>query len=549
MNPPERNAVPSRSLTHWLDRMAAVRLPLLSPPMALQRMLGSQLSVRDLLELVEADLPLAAEVMLAAGKALSHSGGPLQGLQHAVNLLGIERIQGMVRARREHRLNLDQPAHQAALQAMATSRLACLFTNHWTTWHAGTDPEPLIWTTALLGLARWKLPLAAPHEAAEIERWVAAGQRRATAERELLGITLDQLNQAHLRALGLPLDAGRLLPQVLAEAARFAWTGPIVPEVPAACRQALRQPGLACGIAQGLALSVQDSWYSRRTRTWMGVAAVHLNQPLDRVRAELLQLALFASQETSFTRSLVAPAARLLWAPQCPRRAARPAPIAPPSPVSTEKHRADPGGVEPAALRTRSDGTRPARPTPQATRATGLQPTQSLDRSQDLRTLFSATVQTLEQTLGLRRCALFLKASDSARLNCVFAHGFAGTLLVRGLGLPAESTHLPHRLLQRSAAFLWVRSTQVVAARQQLPEALAPLVLDTGLALAVVDIDGQPRGLWWTDTGSADKPLDAETCAAFQQLARSFGTAFTRLARPAAARPKDSRQAPVAQAA
>lgn len=526
MNPPERYAAPPHTLAHWLDRLAEVRLPLLSPPHVLQRMLDSQLSVRDLLELIEADLPLAAEVMLIAGKALHHGGAPLQGLQHAVNLLGVERIQSMIRVRRAHRLNLDQPAHQAALQAMATSRLACLFTNHWTAWHAGTDPELLIWNTALLGLARWKLPLAAPREAAEIERWVAAGQRRATAERQLLGFTLDQLTQAHLRALGLPLDARPLLPHVLAKAARFAWTGSIAPEVPAACRQALQQPGVACGIAQGLALSVQDSWYSRRTRTWMAVAAVHMNQPQDRLRADLLQLALHASQEASFTRSLVAPAARLLWAPPRARRRALPAPIAPRTPASAAPRQKDHGGVEPAAR--------------------ARQPPHDLGRPQDLPALFSATVQTLEQTLGLRRCALFLRAGTSPRLSCFFAHGFEGTPVVRGLVLPAEGAHLTHRLLQRSAAFLWVRSTQVGAARQQLPAELAPLVLDTGLALAVVDIDGQPRGLWWTDTGRTDTALDAATCAAFQQLARSFSTAFTRLARPATTRTASPRQAPAA---
>lgn len=186
---------------------------------------------------------------------------------------------------------------------MATTRLACLFTNHWTTSHAGTDPEPLIWATALLDLVRWKLPLAAPSEATEIERQVAAGVRRATAERDLLGITLDALNPVHLNALGLP--------------------------------QVLQQPGAVCGIAQGLAQSVQDSWYSGRTRRWMAVAAVHLNQPRDRLRADLLQLALHASQEVSFTRSLVAPAARLLWPPPTPP----PGPSSPPGTCRTHRAR------------------------------------------------------------------------------------------------------------------------------------------------------------------------------------------------------------------
>lgn len=527
MNAPERNltnpgpAALQRTQAQWLERLAAVRLPLLSPPHTLQRMLGARISVRDLLELIEANLPLAVEVIASASKALRPSGKPLQGLQHAVNLLGIERIQGLVRARRDPPLDLTLPAHQAALQAMATSRLACLFTNHWTALHTGADPEPLIWNTALLGVARWKLPLAAPREAAEIERWLAAGQRRATAERELLGITLDELTRAHLMQIGLP-QGGQLLPRTLAEAARFAWTGPAAPEVPAACRQALQQAGAVCSIAQGLALSTQDSWYSGRTRTWMAVAAVHMNQPVERLRADLVQLALYASQETSFTRSLVAPAARLLWLPPRPRLAHRPTPVSvrPPAPASST--RPSQRGLEPAARGT---------------------PPPGLGRPQDLRELFSNTLQTLTQTLGLRRCALFLKANDGVRLGCVFAHGFEGTAIVRGMDFVLEEPHLFHRLLQRPAAFLWVRGTQVAVARQQLPDALAPAVLDTGLALGVVDTDGHPKGLWWVDTGRADQPLEAATCAAFQSFARTFGAEFTRLSRPPAASAAAGRRA------
>ena len=516
MNAPEPTLLMSgrdasrRTQAWWLERLAAVRLPWLSPPPALQRMLGVNISVRDLLELIEADLPLAVEVIVIAGRALRPSGKPLQGLQHAVSLLGIERVQALIRARRDTPLDCTQPAHHAALQAMATTRLACLFTNHWTASHAGTDPEPLIWNTALLDLVRWKLPLAAPREAAEIERQVAAGQRRTTVERELLGTTLDALTPAHLNALGLPQAAHPLPPRALAEAARYAWTGPVTPEVPTACLQALQQPGAVCGIAQGLALSVQDSWYSGRTRTWIAVAAVYMNQPQDRLRADLLQLALHASRELSFTRSLVAPAARLLWPPPRPRQA-----------LPARRDRIDPGA------HARPTPPRPMNPVKDA----GEVP------PRDLRALFSSAIQTLTQTLGLRRCALFLKASEGPHLGCVFAHGFEGTAVVRGLTVLVEDGHLPHRLLQHAGGFLWVRDTQVSAARQLLPAVLAPLAPDSGLALGVVDMDGQPKGLWWADTGGADHPLDEATCAALKQFTRSFGADFTRLARPATPAP------------
>lgn len=522
MNAPDRlfttpaPPAPAASLQAWQQRLANVRLPLLSSPPAIQRMLGSRLSVRDLVELVEADLPLAVDLMLAASASLRRSGKPLQGLQHAVNLLGVERVQSRVRTLQNDRLDLAQPGHRLARQAMATCRLACLFTNHWAARHAGSDPEALIWTTALLGVVRWKLPLAAPDVAAELERWVASGQRRATAERALLGCTLDALSSAHLGALGMDDGAAphahrAVPPKLLAHAARLDWSGPVAPELPSHLQRPLRQPEVTCSLALGLAQSVQDSWYSRHTRSLMAAAAVHTQQPLYRLRGELVQLALHASQESSFNQGLVAPAARLLWAPPVLR------------------------SVWPKA---QAKAQRAVQAQPQvATRMTPQQGTaayqQRCQRGQhsDLRALMKDTVDTLEKQLGLQRCALFLKAAGSDQLHCPVAQGFGAALTARGLTLPAGETHLLARLLKQRSASLCVTAAQVPAARQQLPPALAPLLLASGVALGTVDMEQQPMGIWWADTGEPEHALDGARYAAFQQLVRGFGTAFTRLAK------------------
>ena len=522
MNAPDRlfttpaPPAPAASLQAWQQRLANVRLPLLSSPLAVQRMLGSRLSVRDLVELVEADLPLAVDLMLAASASLRRSGKPLQGLQHAVNLLGVERVQSRVRTLQNDRLDLAQPGHRLARQAMATSRLACLFTNHWAARHAGSDPEALIWTTALLGVVRWKLPLAAPDVATELERWVASGQRRATAERALLGCTLDALSSAHLGALGMDDGAAphahrAVPPKLLAHAARLDWSGPVAPELPSHLQRPLRQPEVTCSLALGLAQSVQDSWYSRHTRSLMAAAAVHTQQPLDRLRAELVQLALHASHETSFNQGLVAPAARLLWAPPVLRSVWPKA--------QAKAQRAVQAQAQVATSMAPQQGT-----------AAYQQRCQQGQHS-DLRALMKDTVDTLEKQLGLQRCALFLKAAGSDQLNCPVAQGFGAALTARGLTLPAGDTHLLARLLKQRSASLCVTAAQVPAARQQLPPALAPLLLASGVALGTVDMEQQPMGIWWADTGEAEHALDGARYAAFQQLVRGFGTAFTQLAK------------------
>jgi hypothetical protein len=168
--------------------------------------------------------------------------------------------------------------------------------------------------------------------------------------------------------------------------------------------------------------------------------------------------------------------------------------------------------------------------TPQQSTAAYQQRCQQGQHS-DLRALMKDTVDTLEKQLGLQRCALFLKAAGSNQLNCPVAQGFGAALTARGLTLPAGDTHLLARLLKQRSASLCVTAAQVPAARQQLPPALAPLLLASGVALGTVDMEQQPMGIWWADTGAPEHALDGARYAAFQQLVRGFGTAFTRLAK------------------
>lgn len=556
MNAPDRIfSTPQTSaqsaLRSWQLRLADVRLPLLSPPQALQRMLGSRLSVRGLLDLIEADLALAVEVMLAASNTLRSSGKALRGLQHAVNLLGVERVQTLVRSRQTDPLDLARPGHQLALQAIANSRLACLFTNHWAARQAITDPDALIWTTALLGVVRWKLPLTAPDLAADIERRVAAGHRRATAERALLGVSLDELSVAQLHALHVSADENApthrsLPPKLLARAARLAWTGQIAPDMPPQLQRQLRQPEVTCSLAHGLATSLQDSWYSPHSRTLMAAASVHTHQTLHDLRTDLLQLALLASRESGFTCALVAPAARLLWERPRLRAAGAQARTGGTLPAASKPVPQRPTGATavPALGGSTPTGTPAANDQRVAEQAVAAY-AQRCRRGfhADLRTLMKDTVQTMEKQLGLRRCALFLKPAGSEQVHCHFAHGFGGALVSGSPALPAAQTNVLTRLLKTPAASLRIKPVQAPTARQQMPPPLAPLVLASGVALATVDIGQQPMGVWWADTGLAERALDDAEYAAFQCLVRMFGTTFTQLVKTPPARPVNSSHA------
>lgn len=532
MNAPERifsapkPAAAVDPVQRWQKRLADARLPLLSPQADVVRMLGKRLSVHELLERIEKDLPLAVDVMVAASNTLRSSGKPLLGLQHAVNLLGMDRVQALVRARQAHTLDRSKPEHVMALQAIATSRFAGIILMDWTARHPGTHAEHLYWVTALMGLARWKLPLVAPQLALSIEQRVAAGEPRGAVEQALLGCAVEAVNTAHLLDLGLP-DVADLRqrmamdPKLLATAARMAWTDRAPPDVTPEVGRWLHQPTSASPLAYALALSAQDSWYSKRTQTLMAVTSVHLSQHREQTRRDTRRLALVASQESMFYPSVTAPATRLLWSPPAPRKF---------SAVTISQAAKQANKPQPAAAAVARAAVPAANQVANtASRLQDYERQSNQSQHTNLKTFMTATLNTLEQGLGLHRCALFLKPAGADELSCFMAHGFGKALVSRQLTLPAGGEHLLARLMGHPEGALCITGKQIEAARKQLPKALALLALPSGLMLGTVHIKQRPMGIWWADTGRQDEPVDATSYAGFQRVTHIFGREFTRL--------------------
>lgn len=532
MNAPERifsapkSAAPVDPVQRWQQRLADARLPLLSAQADVVRMLGSRLSVHELVERMEQDLPLAVDMMVAASNTLRSSGKPLLGLQHAVNLLGMDRVQVLVRARQAHTLDRSKPEHVMALQAMATSRFAGIVLMDWTARHPGTHAEHLYWVTALMGLARWKLPLVAPQLARSIEQRVAAGEPRGAVEHAMLGCSVEAINTAHLLDLGLP-DVADLRqrmamdPKLLATAARMAWTDRAPPDVTPEVGRWLHQPTSASPLAYALALSAQDSWYSKRTQTLMAVASVHLSQHMDHTHRDTRRLALVASQESTYYPFVTAPATRLLWMPPEPRKLT----------AATNSQSVKLANKPQPVLAALTGATAPAGKKVKSASDWLHDYEQQCNQSLhiNLKSFMAATLNTLEHGLGLHRCALFLKPAGTEELSCFMAHGFGTALVSRQLTLPAGGEHLLARLMGHPEGALCVTGKQMDAARKQLPKALALLALPSGLVLGTVHIKQRPMGIWWADTGHQDEPLDAASYAGFQRVTHIFGREFTRL--------------------
>ena len=557
-------------LEYWRGHLYQAQIPVLSTGEARDTLLLPSATLQQVYRVLNADLPLALDAVVMAAR-LPRIDGEVQGLQHALNVLGTDKVQSLVRTRMKRPFDAGRPAHRACLQAIATSRLAAALVESWEWPNPGGNGEYLQWVALLLGLARWKLPLVAPEVHLQIERRARAGEHRARVERELLGCSIDELNAAVARDIGLPADAMLLRAitpdsHMLAASAACAWAASMAPELPVKVARWLRQRTTVSVLAHMLAWSATDGWYSRRTLLLMRVVSAHLNQPLDRVIAGVHQTAVRASRAPEFAGLCFTPAQQLFWPPAPPRSlrarsrpaaadtqappAANPAPAQeiarPPAHPAAAPQNAAPGAREVVsysgfASSDAATGTTPPA-VPAAPGASAPAPAPDVDiveacsqncqhgRYPDMRAFLLATGQTLEKGLGLQRCLLFLKPPRATQLNCFFAHGWGGAVEARKLSVAAGDENLLARIVSRSGGSLWVTPAKLPAARGQLPEVLKALAPEGGFLLGTLHLQDRPVGVMWADGGAASAALGEQHYAEFRHMIHHFGAEFSRLA-------------------
>ncbi|AUL99901.1 hypothetical protein B4966_06830 [Rhodocyclaceae bacterium] len=534
------NAAPG-ALDHWRETLAQVQLPVFGGAATSEALLQPGLSIQQLGRLLLAEPPLALDVILMAAR-LPRLQGEVQGLQHALGVLGVDRVQQLVRSRMNRLFNDQRPAHRAALQALSTSRLAAALVEHWDRANLGGRGESLQWAAMILGLARWKLPLAAPDLYLQIERRARAGEHRARVERELLGCRIDAVNRTLLGAAGLNADPllGEAMtpdPRLLAEAARYAWTGSIAPALPAALSQRLRSRNMFPMLAHLLAWSACDGWYSRRTLSLMRAVSAVLHQPLDRIIADAHQVAVRVSRAPVLAGRVFTPAQQLFWPPVRRRtNAARKAAATSASQTFGETPRSQSAPAVPAPSHTQTGGPAlAAAPRSCADSPTDTALVEAFVRDcragafGDLRRFMPALVRTLTQGIGLARCVLMLKAASGDYLVGCFAHGFTPALEVRTLTASLCDDNLFARLYHRPGSALHLSAPHALAARSQWPPSMVRLSAAGDMFLASLHAAQRPFGVIWVDAGGAH-PLSQEQYALFRQLARPLGAEFSRLA-------------------
>ena len=515
---PPAPAVPL-GLSAWRKRLAAVRLPLVSPPEVLKALQDPDLPGPRLLEALNRDLPLGLAVMRHA-QSVMPKGQRVSDLAHAVGVLGLTRLFKLIDTLGQQRLQPDLPGHLRLAEALQTSRLAGHLALQFAQIEPGNTGLARMGAVQAQNVAEWLLAVAAPALADTLAQRLQDNERPSRVEQELLGCTLTQLSAAVAVDLGLfQADSATLLhalePALLGRAARLAWMGTNPPEI----GRWLHRPSTLPSLLQMLAHELMHDWYSQRSTLVLQALSAHRRLKFDQVLDATRRAAVQASQEPHLWAFCAAPAARLLWPPK-PRlrcvHAAAPAPAHKPTP------RPKPAPVRPNSIEPGSHARTLIDLFVQDCRS---------GRHADLSTFFRAFKLCLADGLGLERYALFLKMAQGDKLVCFLARGFGPEIEPRRYSLALDGHNLIAKVFSQPNGFYMAERGRVAGLRALLPDKLRPELLDSGALWGAVHVNQRSVGVLWADCGPAGGDLDPVQYAGFKLLVRHFGDELTRLMR------------------
>ncbi|ODC04192.1 hypothetical protein BFW38_12290 [Terasakiispira papahanaumokuakeensis] len=515
---------PSPQAETWGKRLAELEAPILSQRQQLQRMLSPSISLLDLEHALAADPMLAWPVLLKAAQ-LPRIGGQVQGLQHALNLLGLDKTQACIRAHSKPAYDRNQPGHTHYLQALSVGEFAAQLLRLWESPQYPGGTEHMAWSTMLLSLGRYLMPLLEPKLMAQLERRVALGERRSRVEHSLLGCNLAEITIAMLRLKGLPesqwppmIDSRT--PRHIAAAGHFAWTDIMAPELPRHIALWLRRPNTGMLLAHLLAWRAYDGWYDRATWRLLHTVSAYLNQPLSQVVASVHHCAARTSRLQRHTE-IVTVGELLLHPPRAPRTLNT-------DPTESRSHTESQRAATAApALQTTShdDALNVTTPAPDIHHLKQWLKAVQQGQYTDLRALMHSAAITMTKGLGIERCLLLMRPPKSEALRCYYAHGFVEPDHLRQLTLTEHSDGVLARMMNDGGA-LKVNADRVNAIKRQLPPPLNTLCLQSGLLLASIHLNHHVVGLLWADTGHAEIQLHDQHYLGFKKVAQAISHGF-----------------------
>jgi HD-like signal output (HDOD) protein len=467
-------------------------------------------------ELADCLLPDPAAVLLVfreANAALARYDREAHSLEHAIGLLGMARVQTILKA--APTLSIDHPFTREYRQAQQRSQHAAWQARLWAEGSQRWPAEELYWDALLAGVPHWVLWLEAGPLRIELSKLRAQhGFVTAAQSHALFGCDLDELMAELAKRWRLPHNSQRSWDHALlgdrrdwiriARAARL--DGP--PEdLPASARELAQQPHFIVAIANLLAVEADWDWYSRHFMRLLSIVATCCRRPLATLINFTHQTA--AGFSRNYVGDIQTPGARLL----CQWQQARIWAVAPkPKPAPEITTPAEPPTpVISAATRALAAAVR------------RLQQPASLQNARDA---LMVTLDALHHGAGLTRVAALALRADTRELQVLGGHGLTQSPALRQLRFNVRGNALMEQLLRKPVC-LRIDANNRQRYWSLLPEALRTAVRSDPVLLNSIVVNERPVALLFADNNG--NPLSEDQQRLFKQLGTQLGQCLAQM--------------------
>ncbi|PWE47847.1 HDOD domain-containing protein [Pseudomonas prosekii] len=318
-------AVKPTTLEGWIKLLDGVRLPvpLESHERVCKAIRNNRSSLREIADLMQNSPALALSVIREANR---HTHGsmtePAENLEVAINRLGLKRTEELLdrlptetQSAIPHALRQLQLISQHATQqanGFFAGRLARLW-------------QDIHWGSLLFLSPLWPMALAQPKLLEEWElRVIHKGESARTVEKQLFGVRLLDICLALVDLWRLPIWVQQGYRLLLTEQRELVKVLRIARDSEHPLRQQnrldddptlrrwLNQPANTVLLANGLALSAQQSWDGPHSQRWQFLTGLYLQISMDEVQQQLHQQAANSARQHAMP-DLWHPAVSLLW--------------------------------------------------------------------------------------------------------------------------------------------------------------------------------------------------------------------------------------------
>ena len=312
------------TLQGWVKLLDGVHLPVpqASHDRVCKAIGDNRSSLRDIAELMQGSPALALSVIREANR---HTHGsmtePAENLEVAINRLGLKRTEELL-ARLPATPESEIPAALRQLQMI--SQHATQQANGFFAARLARLWQDIHWGSLLFLSPLWPMAVAYPKLLEEWElRVIHKGQSARQVEQQLFGVRLLDLCLGLTEAWHLPIWVSQGYKLLLAEQRLLVKALHIARQDDALrhqqlldaepnLRRWLNQPANTVLLANGLAMSAQESWTCPHTERWQYLTALYLQTPLSDVQQQAHQQAV-TSARTTLMPDLWHPALSLIW--------------------------------------------------------------------------------------------------------------------------------------------------------------------------------------------------------------------------------------------